>query len=379
MKLAIVSIYFIHHWEPLCEEFYRILKEDFCFIATSKISDALKNNGYPQYANKKYLINAFESEENKNRADSIVKESEVVILGNAPFKYKVIRSKGDKITFEQAERWFKRGYINLLSPRLIKSELFYFFFLRKKKYFMLNSSAYAYADLRFMHSFVGKCFKWGYFTKVEDLNIKELLNRKQNRSLIKFIWCARFLKWKHPELLVQLAVALKQEGVHNVEFNMYGSGPYFNVISEMVESLHVSDIVKLKGNMSNSEIIRQMRCSDIFIFTSDRNEGWGAVLNEAMSNGCVAISSDAVGAAPYLIEHKKNGLLFKSNDLRSLLSQVKYILDNPKEKDLMSIAAYETMRNIWSPANVAKQFLELVSYIKTESTYIPISGPCSKS
>lgn len=379
MKIAIISIYFIHHWEPFCEELYKLLKDDFCFIATSKMTNSLKNNGYPQYIDRKYLINAFESDDNLKKSKKIAYEADVVILGNAPFCYKIIRSKVNKITFEQAERWFKRGYINLLSPRLIKSQLFYYLFLRNKRYYMLNSSAYAYSDLLFMHSFKDKCFKWGYFTKVMNIDIYDLMNKKRNRKVVKFIWCARFLKWKHPELPIFLAAELKEIGISNIEFNMYGSGPYFDSSLNLIKKLYVSDVVKLHGNVPNSEIVRRMRDSDIFLFTSDRREGWGAVLNEAMSNGCVAISSDSIGATPYLIEHNKNGLIFESNNLKSLLEQTKYLLNNPLEREKMSVSAYETMREVWSPENVAKQFLELVSYLLGESNYIPIYGPCSKS
>jgi glycosyltransferase involved in cell wall biosynthesis len=45
----------------------------------------------------------------------------------------------------------------------------------------------------------------------------------------------------------------------------------------------------------------------VFIFTSDRNEGWGAVLNEAMGSGCAVVAADLIGSVPYLIEHKKMG------------------------------------------------------------------------
>lgn len=81
--------------------------------------------------------------------------------------------------------------------------------------------------------------------------------------------------------------------------------------------MNVGDCVSLIGNMPNDEILALMQKSHIFIFTSDRNEGWGAVLNEAMSNGCAVVASNMIGAAPYLIKQGENGYIFKSGDVRS--------------------------------------------------------------
>ena len=71
-----------------------------------------------------------------------------------------------------------------------------------------------------------------------------------------------------------------------------------------------------------------MRVSHNFIFTSDRGEGWGVVLSEAMANGCTVVASNKIGAAPFLVKHKKNGLLFQSGSIKSLYKAVKFIIEN---------------------------------------------------
>lgn len=68
--------------------------------------------------------------------------------------------------------------------------------------------------------------------------------------------------------------------------------------------------------------------SDIFVFTSDRNEGWGASLNEAMSSGCACVVSDAIGSSHFLINNEVNGLLFKNKRLSSLQLQIQRLLDD---------------------------------------------------
>ena len=68
--------------------------------------------------------------------------------------------------------------------------------------------------------------------------------------------------------------------------------------------------VHLLGKMPNGEVMEAMRSHHIFCFTSDKNEGWGAVLNEAMSSGCCPVSSIATGSTPYLIKDGVNGFSF---------------------------------------------------------------------
>ena len=63
-----------------------------------------------------------------------------------------------------------------------------------------------------------------------------------------------------------------------------------------------------------------MEKSSIYLFTSNFDEGWGAVLNESMNSACAVISSHAAGATPFLISHNINGLLYTSGDVDELTS-----------------------------------------------------------
>lgn len=377
MTISIISIYFIHHLEPICEELYKLLKDDFHFIATAPVSNALKNNGYPTYNNKPYLISAYKNEDEKVRAHRLIEESDVVILGNAPTSIKKQRVATGKLTFEYSERWFKRKYFtNILSPRLIKFWLFYILHLRHKPYYMLCASAYLYNDLSILHIFRNRCFKWGYFTAVPQYDIKQIITDRRNQNKIRIIWCARFLSWKHPELLIRMATILKDLG-YNFEINMYGNGALQKSIQRQINKLNLGDIVYLKGNIANNEIIQQMCKSHIFIFTSDQHEGWGAVLNEAMSCGCAVISSNAIGATPYLVQHAKNGYIFRSGDVKQLVHYCKKLIDDQTIRETMSYNAYKTISEIWSPKNAAIQFIQTAKYLKGESFSLPTTGPAS--
>lgn len=117
----------------------------------------------------------------------------------------------------------------------------------------------------------------------------------------------------------------------------------------------------------------------MFLFTSDRNEGWGAVLNEAMSNGCAVVASDKIGSVPFLVKDRVNGLVFKSEDLDSLTSHVRELLDAPTVCEDYARAAYRTMREEWSPRNAAERLIDLIGAIMAGrlSEYEKSDGPCS--
>lgn len=138
-----------------------------------------------------------------------------------------------------------------------------------------------------------------------------------------------------------------------------------------------------------------MREHHLFLFTSDRNEGWGAVANEAMSNGCLLVASNHIGSIPFLVKDKENGLVFNSskvntgfygdsvkvdNDaLNSLLSQVLWCFDNISQCSVIAQAGYKTLRDTWSPDNAAHSLLLLIhDLIRDDDTHLT-SGPCSKA
>jgi glycosyltransferase involved in cell wall biosynthesis len=244
---------------------------------------------------------------------------------------------------------------------------------------MLCASAFTAKDVNTIGAYKNKCFKWGYFTKVDELDLDELNERhKASERSVRIMWCARFIELKHPELPVKLAARLKRKG-YNFVIDMFGSGEELERTKFLAYSLNVKDCVKFKGNRPNDQILDEMRRHDIFLFTSDKNEGWGAVLNEAMSNGCAVVGSNEIGAVPFLIEDGVNGLIFKSRDLDSLEKEVVYLIEHPNERAKMIKNAYRTMRQVWSPENAAKQFLQLVEALKdNDESLIPSYGPGSK-
>ena len=115
----------------------------------------------------------------------------------------------------------------------------------------------------------------------------------------------------------------------------------------------------------------------MLLFTSDRQEGWGAVVNEAMNSGCAVVASHAAGSVPYLLRDGENGLIYRSGDVAMLARKIRYLLEKPDERIRMAQAAYETIVNTWNAEIAARRLVELVEGLLNGKTQPYPEGPCS--
>lgn len=373
MKIILLSNFLNHHQKPFCDEMFRLIGKNYWFISTFPIPDEFIRAGYSQYENIPYHLMLSESTENE--IAKLIIEADVVILGEAPYRLIKKRLASNKLTLKYSERILKESWLQIFNPfklwHIINRHVRY----RRKNLHLLCASAFLPLELKYFGAYPKKMYKWGYFTSVPDLDINNILNSK-DKKIIQIIWVGRFIKLKHPELVLELASELKKKG-YKFQITMIGSGPLWTDISENIKIKELSEYLVLKGNLNNDAVRVQMQKSDIFIFTSDRNEGWGAVLNEAMSSGCACVVADKIGSAPYLIEHEKNGLLFKSGNFKKMAYEIERLIVNENFRIYLSKAAYDTMAKIWNPVVAANNLILLSNAILNEEQII-LEGPCSK-
>lgn len=398
MTIAYFSNFLNHHQKLVADVLAATEGIDYTFVETVPMYGWLKEGGYSDYSQEPYVLRAWESEENKQRAISLAQSVDVALFGGPEvLDLQVVRARyTDKLSFEVSERWLKRGYLNLLSPRLLKSQWYYHTLFRKKPFYKLCSSAFAATDQYKLHAYKGRCFKWGYFTEVDKrLECAPLDEDIISTSAIpSLMWCSRFLALKHPELPILMAKKLRDKGFRFV-LDMYGSGEKLADAQRLVEDLGLGEVISFKGSMPNAEILKAMRGHEIFLFTSDRREGWGAVANEAMSNGCALVGADEIGSVPFLVVHGESGLMFTSSRrkygfvgrtlrvdqvaLDSLTEQVEWLLEHPRERRQLAARGYVSMRDVWSPINAAKSLLLLIDDLQNGRTPSLSEGPCSRA
>lgn len=376
IQFAFFSNFLNHHQLLIADELFNRLQERFVFVSTLPAKEESLKGAKDYSRIRKFCIRAFDSKENEDKALDLAKNADVCIFGADSLKYAKVRAKYSQgLTFEVAERWLKRGVLNLCSPRLLRWLFTYHFLFPKKNWYKLCASSYTSQDDEKLLAYRNKHYKWGYFVSPKQNNI---IKHSEDNLPIRILWCSRFLKWKHPELVVCLAAKLKEVGYEFV-IDMLGDGERKEEMCALADKLCVSDIVRFHGSVANDEVNRRMAESDLFLFTSDKNEGWGVVMNEAMNNECCVVASDAIGSTHFLIDDGETGMIFKSCNIESLYEKVKWLLDNPEERIRIAKNGYTSITEIWSPQNAAKNLLTLIDDLKNGKETPITVGPCSKA
>ena len=376
MKLAFYSVVLNHHQAPVADEFYKLLGDEYCFVELINLGDT--KGATDDYSKRPYLLRAWESTESLKKAMELARTAECCVFGGTDaLSYEKERMKLGLLSFEMGERWLKQGIKSFASPRLWQwLKTYYLGGWNNKPLYKLCCSAFCSIDHYRLGTFKGKSYKWGYFTSIsEDYSYFSKFQGVTNISA-SLMWCARFIDWKHPELPIHLADRLRKNGI-SFTLDMYGDGIMREALEQKSNELGLSDCVKFHGNIPNDQIHQAMQEHNIFLFTSDRGEGWGAVANEAMREGCLLIGSDEIGAVPYLVKDGENGLIFKSRDLDSLYEKVDWAIEHSDVCLNIREAAKQSMKNVWSPENAAMSLLKLIDNLKQGKDTPFDKGPCS--
>lgn len=376
MKIAFVSNFYNHHQKPLADALYSMVGDDYHFIETQPISAERLNMGWGGDERPSYILQSYLDDTSKDKCQQIIDNADVVIIGSAPYSMVKTRLKKGLLTFMYTERPYKKGVPILKLPvhflRALKN------YIRFKNFYVLCASAYTPIDFSRMRSFIGKTYKWAYFTEVKKYeDIETLIEEKEKSSIL---WVSRYIPLKHPEYPLRLAWCLKKAG-YNFKINMIGNGPLEDNIKKLIEEKDLSDCVEMLGSMKPEEVRQHMEKSEIFIFTSDKNEGWGAVLNESMNSACAVVANSAIGSVPFLIKDGENGYMYKDGDIEDLFEKVKKLLDNADERKRIARNAYKTMIDEWNAENAAKKFVALCEKMLS-GEYKPFpyeSGVCSRA
>ena len=357
MRIVFASNFFNHHQKPVCEALYRRLGDDFRFIATEAVPHARRSLGYGT-EQPEYVIPAYSDPRQWELAQKLIDEADLVITGSAPESMLRSRVRAGKLLFRYSERPLKKGFsVVRYLPRLLKWHLLS---PMTKPIYMLCASAFTAVDYAKFGLFLGRCYKWGYFPETKRYpDPAALIARKDPAALL---WVGRMLDWKHPDDALEIARRLKQEG-KRFTLTMIGIGPMEPLIRERIEAYALSDCVSLPGSMRPEEVRAHMERSGIFLFTSDRKEGWGAVLNESMNSFCAVVGCDAIGSVPYLLRSGENGLTYASGDVDELYRQTAYLLDHPQEQRRLGTAAFHTITEQWNAETAADRLLQLAQQI----------------
>ena len=386
MKVVFVSCYLSPHQKPFCDEMYSILGENFTFVATEEIGAERITLGWKSEV-PNYCLLAYEDEKKQVTAFKITNEADAVIIGGESDGYIIPRLKAGKLTFKYSERFYKTGLNLKKIPHAMVGAWLHHGRFQKYPLYMLCASAYTPADAAIFHNYIGRTYKWGYFPKAKEHDVVELMRKKLSvtsagwkHPQASILWAGRLIGWKHPDASIELAASLKEKG-YSFRMSIIGNGEMETQLHEMIRRKGVEDCVEMLGAMSPGEVRDHMEKADIYLFTSDFNEGWGAVLNESMNSGCAVVASHAIGSVPFLIKNGENGLIYENGNQEDLEKKVQGLLEDVPLRRKIGENAYKTIINTWNAKNAANRFMAVANTLlrdgKAGNLYS--DGPCSKA
>ena len=233
---------------------------------------------------------------------------------------------------------------------------------KNKNLYVLSASAFLPYDLSVFGFDNSKIFKWGYFPECQ---IGGNIEKKSNTIL----YVGRLLKLKHVETVIETARLLKRDGF-DFKVNIVGDGPEKKRLTKLKNKYDLDDHVDFLGSKTHEEVLEIMQNNSIYMFTSDFNEGWGAVLNEAMSNGCAVVASSAIGSVPFLITHNENGMIYKYGNNENAYRAVKELLVDNQKATVLGAKAKETIA-FYDYRTAVERFLSGVNEFYNSSRITP--------
>lgn len=375
MTFTFVSNYINHHQIPLCDALYERLGKGFAFIQTMPMEAERVEMGWSVAVNEiPYVMCLYEDEYECLKR---IMESDVVLFGWTGREDIVTpRLQSGKTTLRVSERLYREGQWKAVSPRGLIAKYREHIRYRKENVCMLCAGAYAASDFHLIGAYPDKLFKWGYFTKLRTYGDGAFAAMKPKEGPLQIVWAGRFIPLKHPEYAVRLGAALQKNG-HAFRIHMLGGGEMEAALKQEIRREGLSESFVLYGYTGPEQVRDVMEKCHIHLFTSNHLEGWGAVVNEGMNSGCVEVVDARVGAAPFLIRHGENGLLYQNGSYDEMEALVFDLFENWEARRVMGRAAYETIRDMWNAEHAAAALMQFSDRLRQGKIVPEKEGPLS--
>ena len=200
-----ISNFFNHHQRPFMDAL-NIEMDGICyFIQTVPLPKDRIELGYvKEYPD--YVIDVSEITINEfhEKYGKLLMDADFVIYNNAE-PYVERRLISGKLTFLADERFCKVPYTGI---GWIKKYISIWKHVRRYRgLYFLGMSAYFAGDLSGFGMKTDRMYNWGYFPP--SFNTKYVVKVPIDNRNIEILWASRFLRLKHPEMVLKLAKRLK--------------------------------------------------------------------------------------------------------------------------------------------------------------------------
>lgn len=239
--------------------------------------------------------------------------------------------------------------------------------LRRLKYSLLFLRYGRHIDHLFATGHMGiRCYRragfpsrrlhqWGYFTEQKELDVS--LPERADRPTMIFIG-----KIDSRKNILNLVDAAKTLRDRFDRFIIIGTGPYEPLLAEKI---YDEPQIQFIGPVPNADIPAYLSAADLLVLPS-LFDGWGAVVNEALSVGTRVLCSCACGAS-ILLDGTSRGEAFTQKNKRATIKKW-------SERGALTRADRETIKS-WAASRIsgsaaARYFLETISAARPPAPWL---------
>jgi glycosyltransferase involved in cell wall biosynthesis len=303
MTIAIYTVIVSPHQLPLAREIAALVGADnYRYIFTEPFHKERRAMGWLDDS-EPWIVS---EKEEPALARKWLNDCDVLICGPRDLDLMESRARRGKLTFYANERWFKPiglfharlqipGSIRMWHPgyrRMARR-----FVAMVKKYDsikLLPFGVWARRDFLAIGVPEEKMMTWGYFVERGTGNGER---GTRNGELCKILWVGRMLGWKRVDTIVNALRELCRDGSRSFSLTLVGNGPERERLVGLAKGLPVEFL----KSVPIAEVRNLMRSHDVYVLSSNGQEGWGAALNEALEEKMLCIGTYEAGSSATIL------------------------------------------------------------------------------
>lgn len=182
---------------------------------------------------------------------------------------------------------------------------------------------------------------------------------KASRSEIRdwhIVYVGKINSQKCVDTIINAVYSIRNE--YSVHLDIVGDGPDTEILKQKVIELSFEQSVTFWGHQSREVSVKLMKEADVFVMVS-RNETFGLVYVEAMSQGCIAIGSKGEGIDGFIVDGE-NGYLVEPANVDALADKLRFVFELQLEKRRSIIENSYRKATMLTDAKAAQQYLAII-------------------
>ncbi|MHB9149546.1 MAG: glycosyltransferase family 4 protein [Thermoleophilia bacterium] len=207
-----------------------------------------------------------------------------------------------------------------------------------------------------------RLFPFGYFVERGTGEVSDEAMRDQHGDVnraVRLLFVGQLVPWKGVDLLLHAL-----SGLNHLAWGLevVGSGSQSENYETLASNLGLSERVTWMGPQSNRTVRQLMGDSDVLVLPS-RYDGWGAVVNEALSAGIPVIVSEACGASD-LVRAPLQGEVFRAGSVRMLRGALASVMGRGRLRDSERARIRDWALATIAPEVAARYLTDVIQFVQ---------------